>query len=88
MNRAPAETILRVDVLSVAPPALRRRALRLWIGRCRGDLRRLERVHILAVEGLLLGDKGGRVVELPGGGRVWRKRGVLEYRGSASALKR
>jgi len=88
LKRAPAGTILRVDVLSVAPPALRRRALRLWIGRCRGDLRRLERVHIVAVEGLLLGDKGGRVVELPGGGRVWRRRGVLEYRGSASALKR
>jgi tRNA(Ile)-lysidine synthase len=74
-----AGTLLRVDLLSVAPPALRRRALRLWIGRCRGDLKRLERVHIVAVENLLLGDRGGRVAELPGGHRVSRKRGLLQY---------
>lgn len=72
-------TLLRVDLLSVAPPALRRRALRLWIGKCRGDLNRLERVHIVAVENLLLGDRGGRVAELPGGDRVSRKRGLLQY---------
>ena len=70
---------LRVDLLSVAPPALRRGALRLWIGWCRGDLKRLERVHIVALENLLLGDKGGRVVELPGGARVSRRRGFLKY---------
>ena len=73
------ERLLRVDLLSVAPPALRRRALRLWIGRCRGDLKRLERVHIAAVENLLRGDRGGRVAELPGGDRVSRKRGLLQY---------
>lgn len=70
---------LKVDLLAAAPSALRRRALRLWIRRCRGDLRRLERVHIIALENLLLGVKGGRVIELPGGSRVSRKRGVLEY---------
>ena len=76
--------LLRVDLLSVAPPALRRRALRLWIGRCRGDLKRLERVHIVAVENLLLGDRGGRVAELPGGDWVSRKRGMLQYSGAES----
>lgn len=70
---------LRIDLLSVAPPALRRRALRLWIGQCRGDLKRLERVHIAAVEKLLFGESGGRVAELPGGDRVSRKRGLLQY---------
>jgi tRNA(Ile)-lysidine synthase len=79
-----ARTHLRVDLLSVAPPALRRRALRLWIGQCRGDLRRLELVHISAVENLLLGDRGGRVAELPGGDRVSRKRGLLKYSCSES----
>jgi tRNA(Ile)-lysidine synthase len=74
-----ARALLRVDLLAAAPPALRRRALRLWIGRCRGDLKRIERVHIVALENLLLGDRGGRVVELPGGGRVSRKRGRLQY---------
>jgi len=74
-------TLLRLDLLSLAPPALRRRALRLWIGRCRGDLKRLERVHIVALEKLLLGDRGGRVIELPGGSRVARKLGLLQYIG-------
>jgi tRNA(Ile)-lysidine synthase len=74
-----ARTLLRVDLLAVAPPALRRRALRLWIGRSRGDLKRLERVHIVAVENLLMGDRGGRVAELPGGDWVSRKRGLLQY---------
>jgi tRNA(Ile)-lysidine synthase len=70
---------LRFDLLAEAPPALRRRALRLWIERCRGDLKRVERVHIVALERLLLGDRGGRVIELPGGARVSRKRGLLKY---------
>jgi tRNA(Ile)-lysidine synthase len=81
-----ASAVLRVDLLSVAAPALRRGALRLWIGRCRGDLKRLERVHIVALDNLLRGDKGGRVIELPGGGRVSRRRGFLEYSGSGSLL--
>jgi tRNA(Ile)-lysidine synthase len=72
-------TLLRFDLLAASPPALRRRALRLWIERCRGDLKRLERVHIAAVEGLLLGHRGGRVIELPGGARVSRKRALLQY---------
>ena len=70
---------LRVDVLRSAPVALRRRALRQWIGRGRGDLRRLEMAHLLAVEALLHGDSGGRVAELPGGGAVSRKLGRLYF---------
>lgn len=72
---------LRFDLLVASPPALRRRALRLWIEQCRGDLKRLERVHIAALERLALGDRGGGVIELPGGAQVSRKRGLLQYRG-------
>ncbi|HEV7857157.1 MAG TPA: tRNA lysidine(34) synthetase TilS [Pyrinomonadaceae bacterium] len=68
---------LRVDVLRDAPRGLRRCALRLWIARGRGDMRRLELVHLIAVEALLEGSRGGRVAELPGGARVYRKRGWL-----------
>jgi tRNA(Ile)-lysidine synthase len=68
---------LRVDVLLDAPRGLRRRALRVWIARGRGDTRRLELVHLMAVEALLEGARGGRVAELPGGARVYRKRGWL-----------
>jgi tRNA(Ile)-lysidine synthase len=75
---------LSVCVLQAALPAIRRRALRLWLAQCRGDLRRLERVHILAVEGLLTGLRGGRVAQLPGGEVVTRRRGVLRFYASDS----
>ena len=71
--------VLDVKVLAAAPAALRRRALRQWISEGRGNSRRLEMVHLLAVEKLLEGTAGGRVVELPGGSRVTRKRNRLEF---------
>ena len=70
---------LDVKVLANAPPALRRRALREWLSQVRGNTRRIEMVHLLAVEKLLEGNTGGRVVELPRGGRVRRRRDRLEY---------
>jgi tRNA(Ile)-lysidine synthase len=44
--------VLDVKVLANAPPALRRRALRQWLSEARGGTRRLEMVHLLAVEKL------------------------------------
>ena len=70
---------LRAEVLALAPAALRRRALRRWIACGRGGLRRVEMAHVLAVERLLTGERGGRVAELPGGGRVERRRGRLRF---------
>jgi tRNA(Ile)-lysidine synthase len=70
---------LRVEVLLAAPTALRRRALRQWVARGRGDLRRVELAHVRAVERLLEGARGGRVAELPGGARVERRRGLLRF---------
>ncbi len=69
---------LNVDVLASAPSAVRRRALRLWILQGRGDLRRLEMIHLVAVESLIDGNRGGHIAELPNGARVVRKRGLLE----------
>nr|MBA2732170.1 TilS substrate-binding domain-containing protein [Acidobacteriota bacterium] len=68
---------LSVDILARAPSAVRRRALRLWIAAGRGDLRRLELAHLVGVEKLLAGVRGGRVAELPGGSFVERRRGRL-----------
>jgi tRNA(Ile)-lysidine synthase len=68
---------LSVNILAGAPVAVRRRALRLWITEGRGSLRRLELVHLLGVEKLLAGERGGRIAELPGGSFVERKRGRL-----------
>lgn len=73
-----APPLLRVSALLAAPSALRRRALRQWLAAGRGNLRRLEMVHLLAIEGLLVGERGGRVIELPGGATVSRKRGLLQ----------
>jgi tRNA(Ile)-lysidine synthase len=72
---------LRVEVLAGASPGLRRRALRLWLARGRGDLRRLSLAHLRAVEKLSEGTRGGRVAELPGGASVERRRGLLLFRG-------
>jgi tRNA(Ile)-lysidine synthase len=78
---------LDVSILSAAPTAVRRRALREWILRMRGDLSRLERVHLLAVEKLIEGERGGRIAELPGGMKVTRKHGILELSGKKRLKK-
>jgi len=70
---------LRTDLLSGAPLALRRRALRLWLEGCRGHLRRLEFAHIAALENLVVENRGARIIELPGGASVSRKRGLLTF---------
>ena len=75
---------LRTDLLAEAPPALRRRALRLWLEQRRGDLRRLEMVHVRAVENLVTQNRGGRTIELPGGSTVSRKSGLLTFNRSTS----
>lgn len=67
---------IKVSLLAEAPAAIRRRVLRLWIAKEVGHLRRLEMVHLFAVENLLDGNRG-RSVELPGGVTITRKRGSL-----------
>ncbi len=76
----PAAPPLRVNVLTAAAAAVRRRALRQWLGRGRGDLRRIEMGHVLAVERLLAGGRGGRIAELPGGASVERRRAWIHFR--------
>jgi tRNA(Ile)-lysidine synthase len=80
-GRSPGpQSALRVGPLAAAPAALRRRALRLWLERARGDLRRIEAAHLLVIERLVFGTRGGRVAELPGGVQVERRRGLLLLR--------
>ena len=77
---------LRTDLLALAQPALRRRALRRWLAEQRGDLRRLELVHVRAVEDLLVANRGGRTAELPGGSKVTYSRGVLQFTANPRTL--
>jgi tRNA(Ile)-lysidine synthase len=76
---------LSVKVLLQAPAAVRRRALRRWLAEGRGNLHRLERSHLLAVEKLLSG-RGGSIVELPGGFRVTRNGQFLKVFNSKPAI--
>jgi tRNA(Ile)-lysidine synthase len=78
---------LNVEVLAAAPAAVRRRTLRQWISQGRGDLRRLEMVHLIAVDRLIEGNRGGRIAELPDGGKVVRKRGWLELEARMNGKK-
>jgi tRNA(Ile)-lysidine synthase len=80
VESANLSSALDVNILAGAPTAVRRRALRLWIAGGRGDLRRLELVHLLGVEKLLEGERGGRVAELPGGSFVERRGGKVWLR--------
>ncbi|HLL13905.1 MAG TPA: tRNA lysidine(34) synthetase TilS [Pyrinomonadaceae bacterium] len=70
---------LSVEVLRGASEAVVKYALRGWIAAGRGSLRRIESVHVEAVARLLTDGRGGRVAELPGGGRVERRRGLLLF---------
>lgn len=66
-------------VLAAAPSALQRRALRRWLEIERGDLRRIGEVHIKAIQSLLVGERGNRTIEIPGGGRIERRKGKLRF---------
>jgi len=83
-GRKQQPTSLRADLLRLAPPALRRRALRLWLARVRGDLRQLDSAHIFAIEKLLVSTGSGRLVELPGRSRVSRKDGLIHFHAAKS----
>ena len=65
---------LDMTTLQVAPPALRRRVLRMWLRAVRGDLRRIEAVHLAALEALVISGRGGSYIELPGGWQVRRQK--------------
>lgn len=70
---------LNAKLLKTYHLAIQRRVLRLWLEEARGDLLRIDAVHISALESLIQRPEGGRVIELPGGGQVRRKSGVLEF---------
>lgn len=64
---------------SLLTPALRRRVLRIWLEHQRGGLRKIEAVHLRAIESLILKNEGGRIIELPDGATVTRSKGKLIF---------
>jgi tRNA(Ile)-lysidine synthase len=67
------------DLKTLAKPELYAR-LRRWLRTRRGNVRSLELKHIEAVERLVNSRRSGKTVELPGGGRVTKHGGRLQYR--------
>ena len=57
--------------------ALRRRIARIWLEASRGNLLRIDKTHLDAIDGLIVSRVGGKEVELPGGWRVRSKQGRL-----------
>lgn len=71
---------LDANSLALMPTGLRRRVLRHWLRTHRKDLRRIEAVHIQALDDLLQPGRGGRIVQLPGKGVIKRTGNLLTFR--------
>ena len=72
------EASLNFKPLLKLHPALRRRVLRQWLARARGDLRRIGATHLLALDNLMMKGEGGSYVELPHRGKVYRQGTALK----------
>lgn len=77
-QRLAAEVVLEANRLDLRRlrdehPSLIRRVLRLWLRGARGDLRRIDTVHLMALERLIVKGQSGRLVELPGNLNVVRR---------------
>lgn len=70
---------LTIEDLKQLSTAARRRILRVWLEKRRGDLRGLDLKHIEAVERLIFSRKSGRLVELPGSGNISKNGGSLRF---------
>lgn len=58
---------LKLGLIGGSHVSIRRRVLRIWLREVRGDLRRIDGVHLAAIERLLREGEKGKRVELPGG---------------------
>ncbi|MBO0862434.1 MAG: tRNA lysidine(34) synthetase TilS [Chloracidobacterium sp.] len=80
------ESGLDVKALEKTPAAIKRRVLRLWLRAERGGLHRVNASHIAAIESILIGPSGRRVV-LPGGASVAREFDRLRFIRAAAIEK-
>ena len=60
-------------------PSMRRRILRDWLKKRRGDLRKLNAKHFEAIENLIFSRKSGKTVELPNGEILLKNSGNLTF---------
>ena len=74
-----AAQTLKLKPLKVLPKERLYLEMREWLRSSRGNLRSLQLKHIEAIERLIFSPKSGKIVELPGGGRVVKQGGALRF---------
>ncbi len=70
---------LEIKELKKMPFPIRRKIVREWLKRNRGNLRSLDIKHADAIENLIFSRKSGKTVELPGASFVFKENGKLLY---------
>ncbi len=77
-NRTKDESLPLKDLKDLFP-SMRKRILRDWLKRQRGDLRSLDAKHFQAIENLIFSRKSGKTVELPNGEILVKNGGHLTF---------
>jgi TilS substrate binding domain len=77
ITQGAGDVTLDAKIVRVLPIPIRRRIVRIWLEMTRGNLLRIDKAHLDAVDGLIVRGVGGKAVELPGGGLVRMARGML-----------
>lgn len=70
---------LQIKDLKNLFPSMRRRILRDWLQKRRGDLRTLDAKHFRAIENLIFSRRSGKIVELPNGEILLKTGGSLTF---------
>ena len=68
---------LSANKIAAIDAGLRRRMIRLWVEEARGDLLRIDKAHLDAIDDLIARRRGNKVIELPDGWRVLLQGGLL-----------
>jgi tRNA(Ile)-lysidine synthase len=71
---------LRLKVIKILQPSVRRRVLREWLKNHRGDLRGLDSKHLEAIERLIFSQKSGKTIELPNKESIVKEKGKLTFK--------
>ncbi|MDQ4122636.1 MAG: tRNA lysidine(34) synthetase TilS [Acidobacteriota bacterium] len=80
LETAVKDSGLDAKVLKETSAAQRRRVIRQWLETERGSLKKLEAKHLIAIDNLLMCGEGSSFVELPGGGIVLKKSGLIVFK--------
>lgn len=70
---------LEIKKLKNLFPSMRRKILRDWLKKQRGDLRNLDSKHIEAVENLIFSRKSGKIIELPNKEFITKENGKISF---------